>query len=181
MKDLESLPIPKLDQNQQHQLDRPMTDAKIDWAVHQLNPQKAPEPEGIPAFFYQEFWSLVRQNILNYVHAFFHSGSLLKSLNQIYLTLIPKINFPNEVNHFRPISLCNVTYKIISKIMVSRLKPFMDRLVTPFQNAFIQGRNITDNILIAHEIFNILRKKKRRQKGFGVLKVDMCKAYVKVN
>ena len=47
--------------------------------------------------------------------------------------------------------------------MVSRLKPYMDRLITPFPNAFVQGRNITDNILIAHEIFDILKRKKGRK------------------
>ena len=160
---LESLPIPKLNQSQQQQLDRPVTDEEIVWAVHQLNPHKSSGPDGIPAFFYQEFWSLVRQDVLNYVHAFFHSGTPLKSLNQTYLTLIPKINSLEEVNHFRPISRRNVSYKIISKIMVSRLKPYMDRLITPFQNAFVQGRNITDNILIAHEIFDILKRKKGRK------------------
>ena len=107
------------------------------------------------------------------MHAFFHSGSLLKSLNQTFLTLIPKVNFPVDVSHFRPISLCNVIYKIISKILVSRLKPFMDMLITPYQNAFIQGRNITNNILLAHEIFDTLRKKKGRKKGFGALKIDI--------
>lgn len=168
MKDLESLSIPKLNQNQQHQLNKPIIDAKIEWVVHQLILKKAPRFDGIPAFFYQDFWSLVRQDILNYVHAFFHSGALLKSLNQTYLTLIPKTNFLEEVNHFRLISLCNVTYKIISKIMVSKLKPFVDILINLYQNAFIQGRSITNNILIAHEIFDILKKKKGRKKGFGV-------------
>ena len=115
------------------------------------------------------------------MHAFFHSGSLLKSLNQTFLTLIPKVNFPVDVSHFRPISLCNVIYKIISKILVFRLKPFMDMLITPYQNAFIQGRNITNNILLAHEIFDTLRKKKGRKKGYGALKIDMCKAYDRVN
>ena len=115
------------------------------------------------------------------MHAFFHSGSLLKSLNQTFLTLIPKVNFPVDVSHFRPISLCNVIYKIISKILVSRLKPFMDMLITPYQNAFIQGRNITNNILLAYEIFDTLRKKKGRKKGYGALKIDMCKAYDRVN
>ena len=54
-------------------------------------------------------------------------------------------------------------------------------LITPYQNAFIQGRNITNNILLAHEIFDTLRKKKGRKKGYGALKIDMCKAYDKVN
>ena len=57
----------------------------------------------------------------------------------------------------------------------------MDRPISPFQNAFIQGRSIIDNILLAHEIFDTLKKKKGRKKGFGALKIDMCKAYDRVN
>ena len=89
--------------------------------------------------------------------------------------------FPEEVSHFRLISLCNVIYKVISKIMVNRLKPLMARLITPFQNAFIRGRNIIDNILIAYEIFDYLSKKKGRKNCFGVLKIDMRKAYDRVD
>lgn len=121
--ELEGLSIPKLDQNQRHHLDRQVTNAKIEEAVFQLGPHKAPGPDGIPAFFYQEYWSFVKQDIFNYFHAFFHSGSMLRSLNQTYITLIPKSLPIEEVNQFKPISLCNVTYKIISKILVSRLKP----------------------------------------------------------
>ena len=85
------------------------------------------------------------------------------------------------MNHFRPITLCNVIYKIISKLLVNHLKPFMDSLITPFQNAFIKGRNISDNILLAHEIFYFLRKRKRRKKFYGALKIDMTKAYDRVD
>lgn len=68
-----------------------------------------------------------------------------------------------NVIHFRPISQCNVIYKVISKLLVNRLKPFMDSIIIPYQNALIQGRNITDNILIAHVILDMLRKKKGRK------------------
>jgi hypothetical protein len=91
----------------------------------------------------------VKQDVLQMVHAFFHSGFLLKSLNYSFITLIPKTPTPETVSQFKPISLCNVTYKIISKVLVNRLKPIMDSLVTPYQNAFIQGRQITDNIILA--------------------------------
>ena len=88
---------------------------------------------------------------------------------------------PEEVSHFRPISLCNVTYKIISKIMVNKLKLLIAKLISPYQNAFIQGRNIFDNILLAHEIIDTLKKKTDRKKGYGALKVDMCKSYDRVS
>ena len=123
----------------------------------------------------------MRVDILNTVHAFFHSGSLLKSLNHTYITLIPKVPSPNEVSHFQPISLCNVIYKVISKLMVNKLIPLMDNLITPFQTAFIRGRSITNNFLIAHEIFDSLGKKKGRKNCFGALKIDMSKAYNRVD
>ena len=117
----------------------------------------------------------------NAIQAFFHSGSLLKAFNHAFITLIPKLPNPEEVSHFRPISLCNVFYKIISKVLVNRLKPIMDSIITPFQNAFIKGRNITDNILLAHEIIDVVGKKRRKRDSYGVLKIDMSKAYDRVN
>lgn len=173
--------IPQLSIHQLSLLDSPITNEEIETTAFQLGPYKAPRSDGIPAFFYQEYWNTVKFDIFNTVHAFFHSGSLLKSLNHTYITLIPKTALPNDVHHFRPISLCNVVYKIISKLLVNRLKPFMDSLRTHFQNAFIRGRNITNNILIAHEIFNILWKMKRRKMFYGALKIDISKAYDRVD
>lgn len=175
------MPIPQLFIHQLLLLDSPITNEEIETTVFQLGPYKAPRSNGIPALFYQEYWNTVKFDIFNTVHAFFHSSSLLKSLNHTYITLIPKTALPNDVHHFRPISLCNVIYKIISKLLVNRLKPFMDSLSTHFQNAFIRGRNVTDNILIAHEIFNILRKMKRRKMFYGALKIDISKVYDRVD
>ena len=112
------------------------------------------------------------------VLTFFHFGYLFKPLNQTFITLIPKIPFLEEVSHFRPISLCNVVYKVIFKVLVNRLKPLMD---SPYQNAFIKWRNIYDNILISHEIIDTLRRENGRKTSFGVLKIDMSKAYDRVN
>ena len=114
-----------------------MEDAEILQAVQQLGPLKAPGPDGIPAAFYKKFWPTIQHDILNMVKAFFHLGFLLKSLNHTFITLIPKVRRPKRVTQFRPISLCNVSYKIISKILVNGLKPLMDSLITPYQNAFI--------------------------------------------
>lgn len=178
---LSTLPIPQLSTQQCSLLNRPITNEEIKNTLLQLGPHKAPGPDGILAFFFQERWSIVKNDILNTVHAFFHLGYLSKTLNHTYITLVPKLNFPYDVTHFRPISLCNVIYKVISKILVNRLKPFMDELITPFQNTFIRGRSITDNILLAHEILDMLGKKKGRKNGFGVLKIGMSKAYDRVN
>ena len=85
------------------------------------------------------------------------------------------------MNHFRPISLCNVIYKVISKILVNKLKPIIDSIITPYQNDFIKDRNISNNILLAHEIIDVLRKKNERKFSFWVLKINMSKAYDKVS
>ena len=170
-----------MSQQQVLQLDSPISNDEIEMVVFQLGAHKALGPYGIPDFFFQEYWAMVKQDILNSNQAFFHSGSLLKALNKTFITLIPKMSVPEEVTQFRPINLCNVTYKIIMKIMVNRLKPLMNSLISPFQNAFIQGRNICDNILLAHEIMDTMGEKKGRKKGYGALKVDMCKAYDRVS
>lgn len=153
-----------------------MTWSEIKETVFQMGPHKAPSPDGISTFFYQEFWNTIKPDIINSMQAFFHSSSLFKPLNHTYITLIPKILYPEEVNHFRPISLCYVTYKIISKILVNRLKPIMDNIITPFLEAFIQGRNIIDNIILVHVILDAIRKKKGRKNHFRALKIDMSKA-----
>ena len=107
--------------------------------------------------------------------------TLLKAFTHTFITLIPKPPNPEEVSHFRPISLSNVLYKIISKVLVNRLKPIINSIITPFQNAFIKGRNITDNILLAHEIIDVVRKKRGKRDSYGVLKIDMSKAYDRIN
>lgn len=81
-----------------------------------------------------------------------NSGHLLKELNKTLITLIPKNNCLESVSHFRPITLCNVAYKIIAKTIVNRLQSIMVDLVSPHQNAFIKGRAIFDNIILNSEV-----------------------------
>ena len=180
VQELQGLPISTLSNQQVCSLNIPISDKEIEDNVFQLGSHKAPGPDGIPAFFFQHFWDIVKPDVISTVQAFFHSGSLGRSLNHTLITLIPKIIFP-ELSHFKPISLCNVLYKVISKVLVDILKPFMDSIISPYQNAFIQGRNIFDNILLAHEIMDTLRKKKGRKYSFGALKIDISKAYDRVD
>lgn len=78
--------------------------------------------------------------------------------------------------HFRPTSLCNVYYKIISKIIATLLERFLPRMISEHQSTFVPGRLIQDNSIMAHEIFHALNVKKGR-KGNMALKIDMSKAY----
>ena len=181
LKEPQTLNIPTLTNEQNLSLNKPISNFEIECAVFQIGAHKAPGPDGIHAFSFHAFWDIVKEDVTRAIQAFFHSGSLFKLLNHSYIFLIPKKPFPDEVSHFRPMSLYNVIYKVMSKVIVNRLKLVMDSLITPYQNAFIQGRSISDNILLAHEIMDTLKKKKGKKFSFGALKIDMSKAYDRVN
>lgn len=101
---------------------------------------------------------------------------MLKALNSTLIALIPKNKKASRVDHFRPISLCNTTYKTISKILAQRLKLHLNKCISPFQMAFVSGRNIPENSIVTHEIMHYLHNKKG-QKGFMDIKVDLAKAF----
>ena len=134
----------------------------------------------MPAGFYQKYWNIIGPTVIKAVKDFFRSGKILKQVNHTFITLIQKIDNPNSLNHFRPISLCTTIYKTIAKILTERLKNVIPKLIHPLQGAFVQGRTIQDNVLIAHEIFHSFRLRKKGTEGLMEIKLDMEKAYDKI-
>ena len=109
-----------------------------------------------------------------------NSGAILKFINHIFITLIPKMNNPEKVSDFHLISLCNVIYKIVSKVIANRLKPLLNSIISETQSAFTADRLITDNILIAFESLHHMKTNCIAKKGFMALKLDMSKVYDRV-
>lgn len=87
-------------------------------------------------------------DVVKAVTSFFLKGSMCKEVNSSLIVLIPKITNPTFVNHFKPISLCNVVYKIISKLLITKLRPLLDKLISPTQSAFITNKWIAKNQII---------------------------------
>ncbi|KAG7543424.1 Reverse transcriptase zinc-binding domain [Arabidopsis thaliana x Arabidopsis arenosa] len=161
-------------------LTREVSLEEVKKAVFEMNPTKAPGPDGMTAFFYQRFWPLISADLLATVRSFFDSGTLDPRLNMTNICLVPKAGRPKEMSGFRPISLCNVGYKIISKVLSNRLKRLLPKVISETQSAFVAKRLITDNILIAQENFHALRSSSSCRKKFMAIKTDMSKAYDRV-
>ena len=152
------------------------TTEEIRRIVFEMHPLKAPGPDGLPGLFYTHYWSIVGDQVISAIQSFFRSGWLLKEFNQSFITLIPKKQGACSFNHFRPISLHNVCYKIISKILVNRIRPLLSKLIDPAQVAFVPNRWISENVVIAQEVVHSFKHMKKKQGYLGV-KLDFNKAY----
>lgn len=106
----------------------------------------------------------------------FRDGAMPRGLNDTLVTLIPKVKNHEKIAQLRPISLCNMSYKVITKTMTNRLKLIIPNIVNESQTSFVPGRQITDNILIYQEVLHYMRSRKCK-KGYMVWKIDLEKAY----
>jgi hypothetical protein len=106
----------------------------------------------------------------------FSSGKMPRYLNKTLISLIPKCIGPETLNQYRPISLCNTVYKVVTRIIVNRIRPLLSHLISPYQAAFVPGKKGVDNVIIAQELIHSLHKKKGKLGQF-VLKIDLEKAY----
>ncbi|KAK4252645.1 hypothetical protein QN277_014390 [Acacia crassicarpa] len=141
-----------------------------------MGPYKAPGDDGFPPVFFQVNWNRVGPGICSFVKQVFGGSMSVRNANKTLITLIPKRDNPEYVQHFRPISLCTVHYKCVTKVITARLKGVMDDLISPFQASFIRGRQIQDNLIVGQEVLHTM-KKARGRRGFMALKIDLEKAY----
>lgn len=171
--------LPKLNHEDKRFLNKPVLAYEVESAIFQMGAYKAPGPDGLPPVFYQRNWKIVGPAVTQFVMESFAKCQFPVELNHSLITLIPKVDTPEEASQFRPISLTNVVVKLITKIIANRLKLIIGKLIDPAQCAFIPGRQACDNIIIAQEIMHTMRVKKGR-KGLMAVKVDLEKAYDKI-
>jgi hypothetical protein len=151
---IEELIEEKVKDETNNKLIQDFTEEEISDALFQIGPLKAPGADGFPARFFQRNWGLLKKEVVQAVGTFFKDGCMPPEVNETIIVLIPKNNHPESLKEYRPISLCNVIYKIVAKCIANRLRPELDGIISETQSAFVPGRLITDNALIAFECFH---------------------------
>ncbi|KAF7815200.1 reverse transcriptase [Senna tora] len=157
------------------------SELEIHNALFSLKPYKAAGIDGFQPAFFQKCWHILKTEIISCIQHSFVSATIPPSWNDTSICLIPKVPNSTEVKSFRPISLCTSLYKIISKIIVSRLKPLLPPLISENQGAYVPGRKAIDNVLIAQEISHSFSRKKRGKWGWMIIKLDLEKAFDKIS
>ena len=161
-------------------LTKTFTSEEVLKALQQLHPTKAPGPDGTSAIFFHNYWDIAGPNIINMVLNVLNSNLSMTDINKTNISLIPKTNQPTKMTEFRPISLCNTTYKIISKVLANRLKDILPNIISKNQSAFTPNRLIMNNVLVAFEFMHYLNHKKEGKENYMSIKLDMSKAFDRV-
>ena len=151
------------------------TPEEIKKIMFRLNPNKAPGPDGLTSGFFKAAWDTVGEEVIISTTQFFYSGFLPASANATILTLTPKFPGASKITEFRPISCLNTVYKVISRLLVRRLKIILPSLILPSQTAFVQGRLLLENTVLASELINGYHKNNGVKKI--TIKVDIAKAF----
>ena len=164
-----------ISEEENHRLCALATMEEIHLVVSRLNPNSALGIDGFNEAFYRATWSTIAYDLLDAVNNFLRSGKMLAEVNHTLLCLIPKKAIPATVDDYRPIALCNVLSKILSKTLANRLKPLLPKLIDFNQSAFINGGRISNSILLAQELCHKLHMSQGHARM--CLKLDLRKAF----
>ena len=159
-------------------LTKPFYIEEVKQAVWDCDSYKSSGPDSVSFGFDKEFWSLLKDELLRFMVEFHRNGKLSKGLNSTFIALIPKVNSPQRLNDFQPISLVGSLYKILAKVLANRLRSVIGSVVSESHSAFVKGKQILDGILIANEAVD---EATRLKKVLLLFKVDFEKAYDSVD
>lgn len=123
------------------------TKEELEEAQKHMHPTKAPGPDGMSAIFFQKYWNIVGNDVSSMVLNVLNSDMSMAEINKTNIALVPKTKNPTKMTEFKPISLSNVVYKLVSKVLANRLKIILPKIITENQSAFLHARLITDNEL----------------------------------
>jgi len=153
----------------------PITNDDIKTALFSIADNKAPGPDGYNALFFKKSWDIIKDDFTAAIRYFFSHNKLTRCVNATRVALVPKQEHPTCLNDFRPISCCNVIYKCIAKLLVTRLKSALADVIGSSQSAFLPGRSISDAILLTQELMHNYHHKTGPARC--ALKIDLKKAF----
>ncbi|CAA7056409.1 unnamed protein product [Microthlaspi erraticum] len=147
--------------------------------LFRLNPNKSSAPDGLTSGFYKAAWGILGEEVIASIKNIFLTSFMPTSTNSTILTLVPKFPGASKISDYRPISCLNTLYKVVSKLLVTRLKPILPTLILPNQTVFIKDRLLVENTVLAGEIVNGYHKDKGPKKI--TIKVDIAKTFDSVS
>jgi hypothetical protein len=107
--------------------------------------------------FFHNCWPMIREEVWELIENSCKIGQVLPALNEAFLTLIPKEERVTHPNQFHPISLCNVIYKLLTKVIACYLKPLLPFIIFPEQSGYFKGREIIENVILTHDAIHSLQ------------------------
>eukprot|EP00253_Pinus_taeda_P028778 PITA_28778 len=173
---LEAIP-PRISPSMNQQLEAKISIQEIKDALSDMEPEKAQGPDGFTARFLQTYWQIVEKGLYKMILKSQTCQKIGGSTNSSFLSLIPKEKGAKEFNRFRPISLCNIGYKLITKVIDNRLKGILPAIIPENQGRFVQGRQLADNFILVQEAIH--SSQLRKEKGM-VIKLDLANAFDRV-
>ncbi|PKI76232.1 hypothetical protein CRG98_003343 [Punica granatum] len=153
----------------------PITEEEIKSALFLMGNDKSLCPDGFTVYFFKHAWKIVHKYFITAIQHYFSTSELHREVNFMIIALVPKKEKADRMKDFQPIPCCNVVYKCITKVIANRLKVVLPDIISLHQTAFVQGRKISDNVLLTHELI------KQGITPRCAIKIDLMKDFDSLN
>jgi hypothetical protein len=141
---------------------REINEEEISQAIWSLGQDKALGPNGFSIHFFKVFWDIIKYDLRQILNYTLKKKKVGRATNLTFLELIPKETNPSNFSRFRPISLCNSTYKVLTKVIANQVKPLLPKLISYNQGGFMENHQIINNIVLVQEaIYSSCNRKEK--------------------